>query len=157
METCPACRRQFPDGALLNVVMEEDGGIANRLLCRDCAVRATQGLHALEVRPPRAGARPAGDRTPVRLPGLGRRPGGSPLGLLTGYIVAVFGALFVVAMPFAEMGPGPESVIGKLVAYGLLLLLVPGMLIIGLYLIWRHHPTLAGRVRSRRRPPKGVS
>ena len=54
METCPSCAKSFPNGALLDVFIENGGKMTQQLLCRECGLRATRGLHAMEVKPPKA-------------------------------------------------------------------------------------------------------
>ena len=56
METCPDCRKSFPDGALLNVFIERGGQFTQQLLCRSCGLRATQGLHGMEIKAPTSAA-----------------------------------------------------------------------------------------------------
>lgn len=51
MEICQSCGKSFPDGALLDVFLTKGGQLTQHLLCRECGLRATQGLHAMEIKP----------------------------------------------------------------------------------------------------------
>jgi uncharacterized protein YjbI with pentapeptide repeats len=51
METCPRCRRTFPQGALVDVFLERGGRLTQQLLCGECGLEAARGLHGLEIKP----------------------------------------------------------------------------------------------------------
>jgi len=50
MEICPSCRSSFSDGTLCDVYLEKGGQITHQVLCRECGLEATRGMHAVEIK-----------------------------------------------------------------------------------------------------------
>lgn len=57
METCPNCRRNFPDGALLNVFISKNNNYTQELLCKECGHKAVQGMNSMMIKPKREESR----------------------------------------------------------------------------------------------------
>jgi hypothetical protein len=50
METCPNCRKSFPDGTLMNVFISRNNNYTQELLYKDSTLEATKGLYKIELK-----------------------------------------------------------------------------------------------------------